>query len=451
MNFRGLILTALLTALLPGAAERLHFPIKEYKLDNGLRVIFSEDHSAPTYSICITYNVGSRDERQGRTGFAHLFEHMMFEGSQNVGKGEHFILVQNYGGDMNGTTTQDRTNFFEAFPANQLDLGLFLEADRMKSLAINESNLVNQRNAVQEEKRLGEDNQPYGQADDTLNEIAYKNFANSHSVIGSMADLDAATVDDVRNFFRIYYAPNNAVLTLVGDFDEATALEKIKKYFGGIPRQPAPPVPDLTEPPPSGEQTKTLDDAFAQLPRVDIGYRNAPGDTADNWALNVLASILGQGQSSRLYQSLVKQQQLATTAMSFEADHRGPSLFQAFAIARPGKNVKELESGMLAEIDRFRNEPVADWELEKARRSLLHETVQQAQRTLPRAIIIGEFAVFYNDPGLINTMQEKIDKVTKEDIQRVARKYLTPENRAVVFSIPKPKVAEAGSAKQGAQ
>jgi predicted Zn-dependent peptidase len=454
MNYPRLLAAILFGAMALAAAEpeRLHFPIKQYTLDNGLRVILSEDHSAPTYSICVTYNVGSRDERPGRTGFAHLFEHMMFQGSENVGKGEHIILVQNYGGRVNGTTTQDRTNFFEAFPANQLDLGLYLEADRMRSLAINPSNLNNQRNAVQEEKRLGEDNQPYGQADDTLNEIAYRNFANSHSVIGSMADLDAATVEDVAGFFRIYYAPNNAVVTLVGDFDGPAALEKVKKYFGSIPRQPAPPVPDLTEPPPSGEQTKTLDDAFATLPRVDIGYRNAPGDTADDWALNVLAVILGQGQSSRLYQALVKQQQIAVNAESFESDHRGPSLFQVLAIARPGKDLKELESAILAEVERFRNEPVAGWELEKARRSLRHEQVQQAQRTLSRAIMIGEFAVFYNDPELINTMQEKIDKVTKEDIQRVARKYLTAENRAVVYSIPKPKVASASPAsRKGAQ
>ncbi len=203
---------------LPAAAEPLHIPFKEYKLDNGLRVILSEDHSAPSYSVAVTYDVGSRDEKEGRTGFAHLFEHMMFQGSENIGKGEHFMLVITNGGSMNGSTSQDRTNYFETLPSNQLDLGLFLEADRMRSLVVNQPNLENQRNAVQEEKRLGEDNQPYGSTIDTDLATAYDSFAYKHSVIGSMADLNAATVQDVQAFFKRYYAPNNAVITLVGDF-----------------------------------------------------------------------------------------------------------------------------------------------------------------------------------------------------------------------------------------
>ena len=422
---------------------RLHIPLQQFSLDNGLRVIISEDHSAPTYAISVTYNVGSRDERKGRTGFAHLFEHMMFQGSENVGKGEHFILVQNNGGSMNGTTTQDRTNYFEAFPSNQLDLGLFLEADRMRSLAVNESNLANQRNAVQEEKRLRDDNEPYGQVEDTLDELAYGNFANAHSVIGSMDDLNAATVKDVQDFFRTYYAPNNAVLTIVGDVDPKIALAKVKKYFAGIPRQPAPPVPDLTEGPPTGEKLRVLEDPFAQVARVDIGYRNVPGDTPDDWALSVLAEILGSGQSSRMYQTLVKDKQLAVQAGSFELDHRGPSLFQAVAYVRPGKDVKDVETAMLAEIDRMKTEPVADWELQKARMLFKRSNVQQLRTTLSRAVEIGEDAVFYNDPDLVNTTQEKIEAVTRDDIQRVAKKYLTAENRAVVITVPKPKGSSA--------
>jgi len=424
-------------------STRLHIPLKQFRLRNGLRVIVSEDHSAPTYALSVTYNVGSRDERKGRTGFAHLFEHMMFQGSENVGKGEHFILVQNNGGSMNGTTTQDRTNYFEAFPSNQLDLGLFLEADRMRSLAVNESNLVNQRNAVQEEKRLGEDNQPYGQIEDTLNELAYGNYANAHSVIGSMDDLNAATVKDVQDFFRIYYAPNNAVLTIVGDVDPKVALAKVKKYFGDIPHQPSPPTPDLSEGPPTGEKRRVLEDPFAQLRRIDIGYRNVPGDTPDDWALSVLAEILGDGQSSRLYQSLVKDKQLAISTASFEFDHRGPSLFQALAYVKPGKDAKDVEAAMLAEIDRMKTEPVADWELQKARMLFKRGNVQQLRTTLSRAVAIGEYAVFYNDPDLVNSAQEKIEAVTKDDIQRVARKYLIAENRAVVITVPRPKGSAA--------
>src|SRR5260370_24180584 len=200
-------------------AEPLQIPMQQHKLDKGSRVVLSEYHSAPTYSISITYNVGWQNERQGRTGFAHLFEHMMFQGSQNVGKGEHMILVETNGGDLNGTTTEDRTNYFEAFAANQLDLGLFLEADRMRSLVISPANLDNQRNAVQEERRLGIDNQPYGKTEEVAQETVYDNFANKHSVIGSMEDLNAASVKDVQDFFRVYYAPKNADLTMIVDLN----------------------------------------------------------------------------------------------------------------------------------------------------------------------------------------------------------------------------------------
>src|SRR6202043_368584 len=214
---------------------------RDVKLDNGLRVILVPEHSAPVYAIDVCYNVGSRNERPGRTGFAHLFEHMMFQGSENVGKGEHFIAVLNNGGGMNGTTNEDRTTYFEELPKNQLDLGLYLEADRMRALNITQGNLDNQRNAVQEERRQGIDNQPYGRANLDLDNLSFDNFAYKHSTIGSMLDLNAADVKDVADFFRVYYAPNNAVVTLVGDFDLDEALAKVKKYFGAIPAQPEAP------------------------------------------------------------------------------------------------------------------------------------------------------------------------------------------------------------------
>src|SRR6476660_9769274 len=250
-------------------ARSVRVDFKETTLKNGLRVITVEDHSAPVIAVSVTYNVGSRNERQGRTGFAHLFEHMMFKGSENVGSGEHFLLVFNNGGNMNGTTNEDRTNYFEVLPANQLDLALFLEADRMRALTITKDNLDNQRNAVQEERRLGVDNQPYGKTYEAIDELAYENFAYEHSVIGSMADLSAASVDDVSAFFKTYYAPNNAIVAIVGDVDSKTALAKVEKYFGGIPAQPAPPQVDMTEPPQKEERRLTVDDQLARLPRID--------------------------------------------------------------------------------------------------------------------------------------------------------------------------------------
>src|SRR5258708_27968084 len=332
----------------------IQIPIQQFKLDNGLRINLSEDHSAPTYALSITYNVGSHDEKKGRTGFAHLFEHMMYQGSENVGKGEHFILVQNNGGDMNGTTTEDRTNYFEAFPANQLDLGLYLEADRMRSLVINQANLDNQRNAVQEERRLGVDNQPYGKSFEAIDDTAYDNFANKHSVIGSMEDLNAASVQDVQDFFPVYYAPNNAVLTLVGAFKSDEAMAKIKQYFGGIPSQPNPPSPDLAEPKQKGERRKTLEDAFAQTPRIDIFFKIPQGNTDDWFALSVLARTLGSGQASRLYQSLAKDKELAVNVFCRTAEHRGPSTFDLIVLPRPGKDLKEVEKAAYAEIEKMK-------------------------------------------------------------------------------------------------
>src|SRR5215204_6036748 len=230
------------------AVRNVRVDFKETTLKNGLRVITVEDPSAPVIALSVTYNVGSRDERQGRTGFAHLFEHMMFKGSENIGSGEHFLLVFNNGGNMNGTTNEDRTNYFEVLPANQLDLALFLESDRMKSLAITKDNLDNQRNAVQEERRLGVDNVAYGKSGEVQQELLYDNFAYKHTVIGSMDDLNAASVEDVSQFFKTYYAPNNAVLTLVGDFKTEDALTKIRESFESIPSQPNPPAVDMAEP-----------------------------------------------------------------------------------------------------------------------------------------------------------------------------------------------------------
>lgn len=423
------------------SAKPIRIPLKEFKLKNGLRVIMSEDHSAPTYSIDVTYNAGSRDERKGRTGFAHLFEHMMYQGSENVGKGEHFILIDMNGGSMNGTTNEDRTTYFETLPANQLDLGLYLEADRMKSLAVTQGNLDNQRNAVQEERRLGVDNQPYGKTFEAITETAYDNFAYKHSVIGSMDDLNAATVQDVSDFFRTYYAPNNAVITLVGDFKTDEALAKVKKYFESIPSQPAPPVPDVTEPEQTAERRATVEDGFARVPRLDIIYKIPAGDSPDFYALGLLARILGSGNSSRLYQKVVKESELATAVFAGAQEKRGPSLFQIGALTPPGKNLAEVEKLIYAELDRLKNEPIADWELEKVRMLVRRQRAQQFQSTLGRAIGLGQYALFYGNANLINDVEDKYNRVTKEDIQRVARTYFKDTSRSVVTTIPKPRPA----------
>src|SRR5687768_6168920 len=260
----------------PAAAQtrrNVRVDFKQTTLKNGLRVITVEDPSAPVVALAVAYDVGSRNERAGRTGFAHLFEHMMFKGSENVGSREHNFLIANNGGTMNGTTNEERTLYFEAVPANQLELVLFLEADRMRSLDVSQANLDNQREVVKEERRLRLDNEPYGKSGERQQELMYDNFAYKHSVIGSMEDLGAATVEDVREFFKMYYAPNNAVLVLVGDFKTADALAKIKSYFESIPRQPDPPAVDMAEPQQKAERKATVDDELARAPRVDIAYK----------------------------------------------------------------------------------------------------------------------------------------------------------------------------------
>jgi zinc protease len=415
----------------------------DHKLKNGLRVILSEDHSAPTYSIAVTYNVGSRDERPGRTGFAHLFEHMMFQGSENVGKGEHFIIIENNGGGMNGSTSADRTEYHETLPANQLDLGLFLEADRMRSLVINQSNLDNQRKTVQEERRQRYDNQPYGRTYEILLDTAYDNFAYKHSTIGSMEDLNAATLEDVSSFFKTYYAPNNAVLSLVGDFKTDEALAKIEKYFGNIPSQPAPPAPDVTEPKQTAERRKTVEDPLAQLVRIDIAYKIPTGNTPDWYALAVLGQVLSNGQSSRLYQKMVRETQIAQQARAGADESRGTSLFFVTILVSPGRDPAEAEKLFYAELDRMKKELATDLEMEKVRMLVRRSDVEQLEGTLGRARSLGENAVYYNDPNVINSSSEMVNKVTKADMQRVAQTYLTETNRTVILTVPKPRAGGA--------
>ncbi len=428
--------------------RKVQVDFKETKLKNGLRVITVEDHTAPVIALSVTYNVGSRNERQGRTGFAHLFEHMMFKGSENVGSGEHFVLVFNNGGSMNGTTNEDRTNYFEVLPANQLDLALFLESDRMRSLAITKENLDNQRNAVQEERRLGVDNQPYGKTGEMQQELIYDNFAYKHTTIGSMEDLNAASVQDVTDFFKMYYAPNNAVLVLVGDFTTTDALARIRKSFESIPRQPNPPDVDMTEPEQKAERRASVDDVLARAARVDIAFKAVPGNTPDFYALQVLSAALQAGQSSRLYQKLVKEKELVTIVGGFMDEKRGTGAFYTFAILRQGSKPEDVESAIAEEIEKLKKEPIAEWELQKAKNTTRRNFITGLQSSLSRAITIGQYTTYYNEPNLINTRLDKVAAVTREDVQRVANKYLRDTNRTVITTTPKAKPRAAAATGQ---
>jgi len=425
-------------------------PIKftDTTLDNGLRVIISEDHNAPVFGIAVSYKVGSRDERQGRTGFAHLFEHMMFKGSDNVGPGEHFYLIFTKGGNMNGTTSNDRTVYFEILPKNQLDLALFLEADRMRSLKITQENLENQRQAVKEERRLGIDNQPYGQAFEKTDELVYDNFAYKHSVIGSMADLDAASVEDVQQFFKMYYAPNNAVLALAGDLDSKDTLARVKKHFGAVPRQPAPQPADLTEPERTAERRAKIDDKLARVARLDIAYRVPEVNDADTRALVVAAMILGSGESSRLYQSLVKDKEVASAVFAGVNERPGPSKFQIAAMVQPAKAPEEVEGMISEEIARLAAQPVTEKELQRARTQIRRSAASGRESVLNIAITLANNAALYNDPNRINSENERRLAVTAADIQKAAKTYLRAANRVVVTTAPAAAVSPRPGARQ---
>jgi len=449
MRLHTKFLSATLLFALAGAAfaqaRNPHIDWKETRLANGLRVITVEDHSAPVIAVDVTYNVGSRNERPGRTGFAHLFEHMMFKGSENVGTGEQYYLIFNNGGTMNGTTNEDRTTYFDALPSNQLNLALFIEADKMRSLVINKTNLDNQRNAVQEERRLGVDNQPYGQSGEIQQGLIYDNFAYKHTVIGSMEDLNAASVEDVAAFFKMYYAPNNAVLAVVGDFKTADAIKKIREYFEKIPRQPDPPAVDMTEPEQKAERRASVDDALARLAQVDVAFKTVPGNTSDFYALQVLSTALQSGQSSRLYQALVREKQLVQNVSGFADEKRGTGAFYTSATVRSGVKPADVEAAIYSEIERLKKDGIADWELQKAKNTTRRNFINSMQSSLSRALNLSVWTVYYNDPNLINTRLEKVDAVTKEDVQRVANKYLVTTNRTVVVTTPKPKSATAAS------
>jgi zinc protease len=450
---RGAFLVALVVAIglavSLGAQSSPKVQFLDTKLKNGLRVIISEDHTAPVFSIAVTYNVGSRNEREGRTGFAHLFEHMMFKGSEKVGSGEHFLLVFNNGGDMNGTTSKDRTNYFERMPANQLDLALFLEADRMRSLDVNKTNLDNQIGTVSEERKQGVDNQPYGKTSEAIDNLAYTNAAYKHSVIGSLADLAAANVDDVTAFFKMYYAPNNAVVAIVGDVKTDECLAKVRKYFESIPRQPDPPPVDMAEPPQTAERRLTIEDPLVKLPRIDIVYHVPQSLTPDADALSVLGTVLSSGRSSRFYENIVRQKQLSSSVMASAGETRGPGLFRVGGLVMPGKSIADLEQAIYAEVERVKTGPIENWEIDKARNIARRGFVSTLGSSLSRAVMLSQLAVFYNDPNLINTRWERLSSITAADVQRVAKQYLTPENRSVVITNPKPAAPTPGSEQKG--
>jgi zinc protease len=421
-------------------------PIERFTLQNGLRVVLSCDRSIPVVSVAVYYDVGSRNEKEGRTGFAHLFEHMMFQGSENVPKAAHFQYIFNAGGTMNGTTSTERTNYFETLPANQLPLALWLESDRMRSLKVTQENLDNQRHAVQEEKRLRYDNQPYINAFLRINELIFKNPANAHSTIGSMEDLDAATIDDIREFFRIYYAPNNAVMTIVGDFDAYEARALVEKYFAGIPNQPEPLPVDVSEPEAVAQVRDIYYDKLAPAPAFVLGWKIPQRRTPEFYGLSLAGDLLFDGDSSRLYQKLVKGDESVVSIQGGLDERRGPSALYVFALPKPGQEVDDIREKIFAEIKRLATEGPTDEEMEKLRNTLCNDTVRGRQSTMYRAQRIAEFALYDRDPHLFDSELEHYLAVTQTQIKETVERFLDVENRVVLDIIPAALTAEAAEA-----
>ena len=422
--------------LAPAHADPLAIPVKEYKLDNGLRLVVSEDHSVPTVAVDVYYDVGARDEPEGHTGFAHLFEHMMFEGSANVGKTMHFHYVMANGGTMNGNTTGDRTTYFEEMPSNDLDLALWLEADRMRALDVTQDKLDNQRETVKEERRQSYENRAYGEAFIRLAALAYTNFAFQHSTIGSMDDLNAAPLAYVKWFYQTYYSPNDAVITVCGDVNPDDVEKRVEYYFGTILTRAIPPRLDFTEPAQGGLRTDTIQDGLAKVPMTWMAFHTPAWRQPDDYPLQLLGDILAGGDSSRLQKLLVDDKQIATSVNAGPDNRRGPNLFEIQATLKLGHTGAELRPLILAELAKIKTDGVTADELQKAKNQVRIGFVGGLRSHLGRALQLGLYELYFGDASLLASEPDQFDKVTADDIKRVANTYFTDDNRTDLDDVP---------------
>jgi predicted Zn-dependent peptidase len=421
------------------------------RLANGLRLIVAEDHLAPVVAVNLWYDVGSKHEVEGKTGFAHLFEHVMFQGSAHVGKAEHIALVQAAGGTMNGTTWLDRTNYYETMPSHQLELALWLEADRMATLldALSQENLDNQREVVKNEKRWSYDNRPYGSWNEKIQAHLFPpEHPYHHNTIGSMEDLDAASLEDVSQFFRTYYAPSNAVLTVVGDAERAQVRAWVDKYFGRIPPNPdIPPVPDMSLPPVIGEEKREVVYDKVPLPRVYFGFR-APvyGDTRLD-ALDIASQILAGGKGSRLHRRLVRDERLAQDVAFFTLGFvGGASVSVGWATARPGVDVARVEAAYHEELAKLAAEPPTEDEVARAKALVEADELGALSRVEERADRLSMYATLFDDPDLINRTLLRYLAVTAEGVRAVAADVFRDDNRVVLTYLPEEAAAAAEEA-----
>jgi zinc protease len=436
----------------------MHIPVETFRLPNGLFVTLSEDHTAPIVAVNLWYHVGSANERAGRTGFAHLFEHMLFQGSANVGTNEHFELIQRAGGTLNGSTWLDRTNYYETVPSNHLEQILWLEADRMGQLlpAMTQQKLDLQRDVVKNERRWSVDNQPYGTWWERLPALAFpEEHPFHHSLIGSMEDLSGASLEDIAQFFRTYYTPDNAVLTIAGDFDPAEARAMVERYFGPIPKGASrPPLKGMELPPRIGETRRSIVADEVMLSRIFLAFRTPVFGSPGYYAASVCGAILGMKKGSRLHRTLVRESQIAAEATAFTYDlSKGSDLLVVDATARPEVSPEQLEQAVVVQIETLCSQGVTDDEVQRAVTMIETDFITSMQSAGERADKLSMFATYFGNPALVNDQVAEYERVRAADVNRFAREYLGVDNRATLLFVPREGAGSAmemaGSASAG--
>ena len=438
MKVRLLILLLVIFPFVGIMAQQGSIKFTEYDLPNGLHIILHQDNTTPIVAVSILYHVGSKNEVPGRTGFAHFFEHLMFEGSNNISRGDFDKITLTAGGTLNANTSQDRTFYYEIFPSNQLELGLWLESERLVHLRIDSTGVETQRAVVKEERKQSYDNRPYGSVIEKTMENAYKVHPYKWTPIGYPEDLNKATLQEFMEFHSTYYVPNNATLSIAGDLDIENTKKLIEKYFGDIPRGTKDLYrPTLVEPAKTAEVRDIVYDNI-QLPAVIMSYHMPAQGTPDSYALSMLTTLLSDGQSSRMYKAIVDQQQKALQVMSFPFALEDPGLFLIFGLVNMGVEPADLEKAIEAEIAKVKTAEISDAEFQKLRNKVENEFVTGNSTMVGIAENLANYHVYFKDANLINTEIERYLKVTPADLQRVAQKYLTPENRVVLTYLPKP-------------
>jgi zinc protease len=406
-------------------------------LPNGLRVILSEDHSTPIVHVSLWYHVGSKNERPGRTGFAHFFEHMMFKGSKNVEPESHTSIIASVGGRSNAYTTEDETVFWQTLPAHYLPLALWMEADRMATLRISDADFKREREVVKEERRMRIENQPYGRLSEIIYDNTFTTHPYKHPTIGSMADLEAATVDDVREFHNTFYVPENAVLTVVGDFDTAQATQLVNQYFARVPKAARPVPRDIPQEPVQTKPRRVVVEETWPLPAVVVAYHVTYDGHPDSYPLHITSKILSDGQSARIPRELVYNKRIALTAFGSGNITEQPNLFYAVAIVQPGQQPEAAEKALIAEFEKLKSEPVTAIELQRAKNQFARDYIVGRESNQDKALHLAHAAVIHNDVTTADGEFDIFTNTTTADVQRVARTYFNETNRTVLYILPK--------------